>query len=427
MLPQTYNLLWRIAPPLIKHYLRRRARKNPDYLLHWDERFGGAYPNPVQHPIWIHAVSVGETRAAQPLAAELQKRFPDAPLLFTQMTPTGRAAAQLLYSNAQCRYLPYDRADWVRHFLQEHRPQFGVLMETEILPNLVSGCLKNHVPLFLANARLSEKSQRGYAKIRALATPALAGLDAVYAQTEADAARLHVLGARHPIVCGNTKYDIEIPPQSAELAATFRQRIGNRSVLLAASTREKDGTDEAELILRAWHQAGRNDVLLIIVPRHPERFQAAYDCAQSLGFKVQKRSGDAVVQPETQVWIGDSMGELFAYYQAADIAFVGGSLVDTGCQNIIEPLICGKPVLFGQSVYNFQAACEQALSAGVAQKVSSAHELVQAALRQLDSPADYQTHAARAAAFVAQHRGASRRIADRIAQYMHAQQADKAA
>ena len=198
-------------------------------------------------------------------------------------------------------------------------------------------------------------------------------------------------------------------------------------MLLAASTREKDGTDEAELILRAWHQAGRNNVLLIIVPRHPERFQAAYDCAQSLGFKVQKRSDDAVVQPETQVWIGDSMGELFAYYQAADIAFVGGSLVDTGCQNIIEPLICGKPVLFGQSVYNFQAACEQALSAGVAQKVTSAHELVQAALRQLDSPADYQTHAARAAAFVAQHRGASRRIADRIAQYMHAQQADKAA
>ena len=415
LLTTLYNALWRIAPPLIRRYLRKRARKNPAYLEHWNERFGEPHPNPVQQPIWIHAVSVGETRAAQPLIAELQRRFPDVPLLLTQMTPTGRATAAQLYPQTQCRYLPYDRRDWVAQFLREHRPQLGILMETEIWANLISGCHKNRIPLFLTNARLSEKSQRSYQKIPSLIRPALRQLAAICAQTPADAQRLHQLGAPNPIVCGNTKYDIPIPPQASELAAQFRQKIGNRRVFLAASLREKDGQDEAELILNAWHNT---DALLIIVPRHPERFQAAYDLAQQRGFKTQKRSDNAPIQPDTQVWIGDSMGEMYAYFQAADIVFIGGSLVDTGCQNIIEPLQCGKPVLFGPSIYNFQAACQEALSAGVAQQIHSASELVQTVTQQLTQPEIHTQQASRAAEYLAQHHGASQRIADVIEQHL---------
>ena len=416
LLTTLYNALWRIAPPLIRRYLRQRARKNPAYLEHWGERFGAPHPNPVQQPIWIHAVSVGETRAAQPLIAELQRRFPNTPLLLTQMTPTGRATAVQLYPQAQCRYLPYDRRDWVAQFLREHRPQFGILMETEIWANLISGCHKNHIPLFLANARLSEKSQRSYQKIPSLIRPALRQLTAICAQTPADAQRLQQLGASSPIVCGNTKYDIPIPPQASELATQFRQKIGNRRVFLAASLREKDGQDEAELILSAWHN--NTDALLIIIPRHPERFQAAYELAQQRGFKTQKRSDNAPIRPDTQVWIGDSMGEMYAYFQAADIVFIGGSLVNTGCQNIIEPLQCGKPVLFGPSIYNFQAACQEALAAGVAQQIHSAAELVQTVTQQLMQPEIHAQQAAKAAVYLAQHRGASQRIADVIEQHL---------
>ena len=416
LLTTLYNALWRIAPPLIRRYLRQRARKNPAYLEHWGERFGAPHPNPVQQPIWIHAVSVGEPRAAQPLIAELQRRFPNAPLLLTQMTPTGRATATQLYPQAQCRYLPYDRRDWVAQFLREHRPQFGILMETEIWANLISGCHKNHIPLFLANARLSEKSQRSYQKIPSLIRPALRQLTAICAQTPADAQRLQQLGASSPIVCGNTKYDIPIPPQASELATQFRQKIGNRRVFLAASLREKDGQDEAELILSAWHN--NTDALLIIIPRHPERFQAAYELARQRGFNTQKRSDNAPVRPDTQVWIGDSMGEMYAYFQAADIVFIGGSLVNTGCQNIIEPLQCGKPVLFGPSIYNFQAACQEALAAGVAQQIHSAAELVQTVTQQLMQPEIHAQQAAKAAVYLAQHRGASQRIADVIEQHL---------
>ena len=413
LLPTLYNALWRIAPPFIRHYLRKRARKNPAYLEHWGERFGAPHPNPVQQPIWIHAVSVGETRAAQPLIAELQRRFPNAPLLLTQMTPTGRATATQLYPQAQCRYLPYDRRDWVEQFLREHRPQFGVLMETELWVNLILGCLNHRIPLFLANARLSEKSQRSYQKI-----PSLIRLTAICAQTPADAQRLQQLGAPASIVCGNTKYDIPIPPQSSELAAQFRQKIGNRRVFLAASLREKDGQDEAELILNAWQPHA--DTLLVLIPRHPERFQAAYHFAQQRGFKTQKRSDNAPIHPDTQVWIGDSMGEMYAYFQAADIVFIGGSLVNTGCQNIIEPLQCGKPVLFGPSIYNFQATCQEALAAGVVQQIHSAAELVQTATQQLAQPEIHAQQAAKTAAYLAQHRGASQRIADAIEQHLQA-------
>lgn len=414
LFPAVYSFLWQIVPPIIRHYLRKRARKNPDYALNWGERFGEPYPNPVQNPIWVHAVSVGETRAAAPLIAALQQHFPNAPLLLTQMTPTGRATAQQLYPHAQCRYLPYDRTDWVAQFVREHKPIFGVLMETEIWANLMHECAAQNVPLFLANARLSEKSAHGYERVLSLISPAMNTLAGCFAQTEADAARLGHIGAKNVLVCGNTKYDIAPNSQAIELANIFKQRIGERAVFVAASTRQYHDVDEAEEILNAWAQRDMGEALLIVVPRHPERFQAAYDCATKLGLRVQKRSDNAPVQPETQVWIGDSMGEMFAYYLAANVAFVGGSLVDTGCQNIIEPMSCSTAVLFGQSIYNFQAACEGALAMNAAKQIASADELLSVVQTWLANPELYAPIADNARNFVAQHQGASERIANAI-------------
>ncbi|SSY69965.1 lipid IV(A) 3-deoxy-D-manno-octulosonic acid transferase [Alysiella crassa] len=414
MLHKIYNFAWHIAPPIIKHYLRKRAQKNPEYSNHWGERFGEPHPNPVQRAIWLHAVSVGETRAAQPLITQLKQHFPNAPILLTQMTPTGRATAQTLFPEAQCRYLPYDNPQWVQQFIREHRPIFGVLMETEIWANLIQECKRENVPLFLANARLSEKSQQGYQKIQSFIAPALGKLSGCYAQTAEDAARLQTIGAVPPVVCGNTKYDIAIPEQSIELATQFREKIGKRRVFLAASLREKNGVDEAELILRAWQYFRQPEDLLILVPRHPERFQAACDLVQQFDLTIQKRSDNQAVQPETAVWVGDSMGEMWAYYQVADVVFVGGSLVDTGCQNIIEPMTCGKPVLFGQSVYNFQAACDGALRFGAAKQIADVNELLQTVRQWLDNPEDYAAITTQARQFVAQHQGASARIAQQI-------------
>ena len=414
MLSWFYQILWQIAPPVIRYYLRRRAQKNPAYAEHWAERFGQPHPSPVTGVVWLHAVSVGETRAAQPLIDALRRRFPDAPLLITQMTPTGRATAQALYPDAQCRYLPYDRRDWVTQFLREHRPLFGVVMETELWANLLNEAHRQNIPMFVANARLSEKSARGYRRIDTLIRPALQTLAGCLAQTEEDAERLRQLGAANVSVCGNSKYDIAPPEDKIELAAQWRRQLGRRRVFVAASTREKDGTDEAHEILRVWRQHGCADDLLVLVPRHPERFGAAAEYAQSLGLTVQKRSSGEAVAPSTQVWVGDSMGEMFAYYALADAVFVGGSLVDTGCQNIIEPMSCGKPVLFGTSVYNFQAACTGSLAFGAARQIASADELVQTVYRWWQNPEEAVALAQRAVKFVAQHKGASERMAQRI-------------
>ena len=414
MIRTFYNALWYAAAPLLRLYLRRRARLSPAYAEHWAERFGEPYPQPVQNALWIHAVSVGETRAAQPLIAALQARFPDAPLLLTQSTPTGRATAQALYPQAQCRYLPYDRADWVRRFVAEHRPRCGVLMETEIWPNLIHACAAADVPLFLANGRLSERSQRGYARIGALVRPALRGLRGCFAQTEADARRLREIGAENVQVLGNTKYDIVPPAAAQDLAAQFRALIGQRQVWVAGSTRQHGDADETHMILQAWQQHGSPQALLIIVPRHPERFDTAVQTAQDLGLRVQRRSSGEAVRADTQVWVGDSMGEMFAYYQVADVVFVGGSLVDTGCQNIIEPMSCGKAVLFGTSTYNFQAVCADALAAGAAAQIASADELVRTVNAWLAHPEQCADKREKARDFVAQHQGASERIATAI-------------
>ena len=277
-----YDVLWRFVPVLIRHRLHKRAEKSPAYRENWGERFGKPHPHPVSGAIWIHAVSVGETRAALPLVNELRQCFPGVPLLVTQMTPTGRETAQAVFPDAQCRYLPYDRKAWVRQFLRAHRPLFGVLMETEIWPNLMTACREEGIPLFLANARLSEKSLEGYLKILSLIRPAAVSLSGCLAQTEVDAARLMRIGVRESSVCGNTKYDMMPSECMNILADKFKKRIGDRPVAVCGSTRVYKGEDEAEKLLAAWRKY-RGNALLVIVPRHPEHFQTAFETAERFG------------------------------------------------------------------------------------------------------------------------------------------------
>lgn len=401
-----YCWAWWLGQPLVRRYLKKRGRAAPAYLQHWDERFGKPIQAKTQGAIWLHAVSVGETRAAQPLVAALRAAWPDAPLLVTQMTPTGRATALALYPDAEVRYLPYDLPRAVQQFFADHQPRFGVLMETELWPNLIHAAQQAGIPLFLANARLSEKSFKGYRRVSGLIGPALAQLSGVAVQTEADALRLAKLGAKQWEVCGNTKYDVTPLETMLAQGATFKRWIGERAVLVAASTRE----GEEALLLDAW-RAYSGTALLVIVPRHPERFAEVAQLAAGMGFITSRRSdSNGELSADLQVWVGDSMGELFAYYAAADVAFIGGSLQPLGGQNLIEPACLGVPVLFGPSMFNFQQASELALAAGAAQQLKDAPSVIEAFERLLASPVQRAAMRAGACAFSCAHRGASERI-----------------
>jgi 3-deoxy-D-manno-octulosonic-acid transferase len=355
---------------------------------------------------------VGETRAALPLIVALRKQWPDAPLLITQMTPTGRACAVDLYGDqAEIRYLPYDYPGAVRRFVESYRPRFGVLMETEVWPNLIAAAFRAEIPLFLANARLSEKSFNGYRKVGSLIRASLRKLTAIAAQSPDDMQRLQRLGGQNLQICGNTKYDFSPPQAQLALGEQFRARIGERKVLVCASTRQ----GEEALILRAW-QDRDIDCLLVLVPRHPERFSEVGELARQAGLSVQKRSDGLAVKRETRVWIGDSMGEMFAYYRAADLVFIGGSLLPLGGQNLIEPASVGVPVLMGPSTYNFAQASQLAFESGAALQVADAEQMVDRVNHLLIDENQRVNMRNAALEYSSAHRGASQRIVEMIQQ-----------
>ncbi len=396
-----------LLPWAILHLLWR-ARRQPEYRRHWGERFGrfGVGEGGSRPLIWIHAVSVGETRAAQPLVARLRERFPDHRILMTHMTPTGRQAGEALFGDSVARaYLPYDTPWAVARFLAHFRPSFGLVMETELWPNLVAACRGRHVPLVLVNARLSQRSANRYDKVAALTRETLGKLSAIGAQGPADAERFSALGAGMVSVTGNLKFDIAPPRDQALLAAEFRRRIGARAVFLCASTREGEET----VILAAWKNRPDGNALLMIVPRHPQRFDAVAEEIRATGFTCQRRSDGAPVGDATQVWLGDSMGEMFAYYGVADVAFVGGSLLDFGSQNLIEPCALGVPILLGPSTYNFADAAREALAAGAAIQVPDGARLVAEACELLAGPGRLQAMGNAGREFTRRHRGATGR------------------
>lgn len=402
-----YRLALLVAAPLIPLRLLWRGRREHGYWLHWNERLGFG-PAPRRHALWIHAVSVGEMRAAQPLIAALRAAHPDWPVLLSCMTPTGRATAESLYGGfAQIVYLPYDYAWLVRRFLRRARPRVGILMETELWPNLVYAAARAGVPLMLANGRLSERSAQGYTKLPALTRACLQRLAIVAAQTEADAARLLKLGARAARVTGNLKFDIPPPPALLERGAAWKAAWHPRRVLLAASTRE----GEEAALLQAFAD-GDPDVLLVLVPRHPQRFDEVAALIEAAGLSYQRRSelDRGPLKTTTRVLLGDSLGELFAYYAACDVAFVGGSLLPLGGQNLIEAASVGRPILVGPHTFNFDEATRLAVEAGAALRVRDAAELMRASSRLLRDDATRERMGEAGRAFAAQHRGAAARV-----------------
>jgi 3-deoxy-D-manno-octulosonic-acid transferase len=407
-----YNALLHAALPLLPLRLWWRGRREPLYRTDVGHRFGRYGAAPDRPVIWIHAVSLGETRAAQPLVRALREAYPGHRLLITHMTATGRAAAAELYPDALLAFLPYDYPWAVARFLAHFRPQLGVLMETEIWFNVVRGARRRGVPMLLANARLSEKSARGYARAGVLIRDALGALE-VGAQTEADAARLRALGAHAVTVTGNLKFDIAPPAATADRAAALRALYGPRPVFLAGSTRE----GEEALLLDAL-AARPLDALTVIVPRHPQRFDEVAALLEKRGLGFVRRSANRPVPADCRFVLGDSMGEMFAYYAAADVALVGGSLLEYGAQNLIEAAAVGAPVLIGPSSFNFAEATALAIAAGAARRVADAGDAVARAAELLGDAEARRAMSAAGLDFCAAHTGATRRTMALVAKLL---------
>lgn len=404
-----YTLLWLLVLPLVLLRLAWRARRQPAYLRHLGERFGRYRTRAPVGVIWIHAVSVGETRAAEPLVRALLEQWPEHSVLITHMTPTGRDTSKTLFrdeARVLRAYLPYDVGCFVHAFLRHFRPLFGVIMETELWPNLLAACRRRRIPVMLANARLSPRSARRYARLPALTALTMKALAAIGAQTAADAARLTQLGARRVTVTGNIKFDIAPPAPMLALGATLRERIGRaRPVVLAASTREGEET----LLLDAFARHAPPAALLLLVPRHPQRFEEVAALAGARGLALQRRSAEEAVRAGTRVLLGDSMGEMFAYYAAADVALVGGSWLPFGGQNLIEACAVGTPAVVGPHTFNFHAVAEDAVRSGAALRAQDADEGMRGALALLADASRREAASAAGKAFATTHQGATAR------------------
>ncbi len=365
-----YSILLYVVLPFVPLKLWWRGIKQPAYRQYWRERFGFYQLKATKPVIWLHCVSVGETRAAQPLIKALQMQYPDYQILLSHTTPTGRETSEQLFADSVQRvYLPYDLPFAVERFLKHFQPKIGLLMETELWFNLIAACKKSNIPLLLLNARLSEKSAIGYAKLGKLVTEGLQSLNAVAAQTADDAARLQTLGAKNVQLAGNIKFDVKPPANALEQGLKLRALLGEKIVFLAASTRE----GEENLILEAVKDL---NILTMIVPRHPQRFDEVEQLIKAAGLHYARRSQlTKPISPHIQIILGNSMGELFSYYAACDFTFVGGSLLKFGGQNLIEAASMGKPILIGQHTYNFAEASKNALQAGAAIQVSNIETL----------------------------------------------------
>jgi 3-deoxy-D-manno-octulosonic-acid transferase len=408
MLRFFYTLLLLVATPLILLRLWLRGRREPGYRQHMGERFGDFAQEKLRGSIWIHAVSVGETRAAAPLVAALRIRLPQRPMLITCMTVTGRAAATELYGSfATIAYLPYDFPWTSRQLIERFDPCVLLMMETEIWPNLIASCRDARIPALLVNARLSERSRAGYARwtpVRALIREAIQGLQQVAAQSSEDAQRLTSLSANGVVVTGNMKFDIEPSLEQISLGTTWRNALNERH---GSSTREGEETLIIDAYKTQFDDADRARTLLVIVPRHPQRFDDVHAQIMSAGLRVQRRSESTEISHDTDVWLGDSMGEMFAYLQMCDVAFIGGSLVPVGGQNLIEPCALGKPVLMGPSDFNFADAAKQAEAAGAMVRVIDANHFATTARALLDDDERRAAMSQHALAFAAAHRGAT--------------------
>lgn len=422
-----YQLLWHLLLPLAFIRLAWRARHAFSYLHHIPERLGFGYGKPTtQGSIWIHAVSVGETRAAQPLIEAYLARGQS--ILLTHMTLNGRRTGKQLFAKEIAAgqihqvYLPYDLCWSVEHFLKTFKPKFGLFMETEAWPTVVFRCKEIDLPLFLVNARLSERSARRVNRFGKAGRALFQAFAGILAQTEFDAARYKSLGVMNVQVVGNLKFDVPLDPQLLTQGKEWQQELhaGNRLMVCAASTR--DG--EEALILKAWKDLLLSNAfeippLLCLVPRHPERFTEVADQINNAGFKFRRRSEWAGIPNECaglDVVLGDSMGEMPMYYSASNLVLMGGSLLPFGGQNLIEACAAGCPVLLGEHTYNFQQAALDAIHAGAAKRIQGDLLLGESialmeALKELLSNANELAKMGTAAkTYSIEHQGATNRI-----------------
>lgn len=414
-----YTFLLYLLLPFTPLKLLWRARKQPEYLAYWQERYGFYKLKPHKPVIWLHCVSVGETRAAEPLIKDLLAQHPNHQILLTHTTPTGRATSEQLFGNSVSRvYLPYDLPFAVKGFLNHFNPVIGVLMETELWFNLIASCQQRKIPLLLVNARLSEKSALGYLKLGKVAQHGVQALTAIAAQTSQDATRLQNLGANNVSIIGNIKFDVAPPDDAATKGQVLRNTLGNaRPVLLAASTRE----GEEALILDAVAEANIPNLVTIIVPRHPQRFDAVAELLEKKtpGFVSRSSlSHEAIVSPQTAFVLGDSMGEMFTYYASCDVAFIGGSLLPLGGQNLIEACSMGKPVLIGPHTFNFEQATEMAIAAGAALRVQDSNDLARHLQALFADTGKRNAMSAAALRFSNESRGATERTLNLLNQYL---------
>jgi 3-deoxy-D-manno-octulosonic-acid transferase len=397
-----YTLALRVALPIILLRLWWRGRRERGYREDIAQRFGKYRLEPGDKVVWIHAVSVGEARAVAPLLHALKRALPDHQLLMTCMTAAGRATLRQLYGElAFVVYLPYDYPGAVHSFLEHFRPRLGVLMETEIWPNLLAACAERGVPVVLANARMSEKSARRYARWAGLTAPALRSLAAVCAQSVPDADRLRSLGAPPADLTGNLKFDVL--PAASQVAAgrAWRARVG-RPVLLFASTRE----GEERMLLDAFSQAHRaslENLLVVVVPRHPQRFDDVAQWADA------RRSRGEIPDAKQKIYLGDTMGEMAFYFAASDVALIGGSFLPLGGQNLIEALAVGTPAVVGPSMFNFSEATRLAVKAGAAIQAPEAASAVRLSLELLLDPERRARMSVAGKKLCEAHRGATER------------------
>lgn len=399
--------------------------------MHIAERLGFYPPSSIPaNCIWVHAVSVGETRAAEPLIRALLAAWPEKDILLTSMTPTGRATGKELFGNnpkIRQAYLPYDTSVMMQRFITHFHPRICILMETEVWPNLIAQCRAHRIPVALVNARLSERSLKKGKRLPSLIQEAADSITCVAAQTETDARRLRQFGSRYVTVAGSVKFDATPSEEAIRKGVRLRAAIGGRSVLMCASTRDGEET----LILDALAGLIPPNTLLLLVPRHPQRFNDVADMLSARKLPFVRRSTLPVdfasmplLSPDTQVLLGDSMGEMFTYFAASDVAFVGGSLAPLGGQNLIEACALGIPVIVGPHTFNFEAITEDAITEGAAIRIHSASELMHQVTQLLENPDNRRLMGEKAQQFASLQRGATERTVEILRPFLDDRQTD---
>ena len=414
-----YSFLFYLATPAIFLRLLWRSRRLPAYRQRLLERLG-FYPHQLTQSIWVHAVSVGEVLAAVPLIKELIQCYPNRQIVVTTMTPTGAEQVLSQFKHTVTHYyIPYDLPCAVKRFIKRINPQVAIIMETEIWPNLLNECAKQQVPVFLLNARLSAKSAQGYARIASITEHALRCIKMIAAHGAEDAARFAELGAdpANITVTGNIKFDLQLPANLLQVGQAIRERLGKRRfVWIAASTH--GGEEEILLAAHSLLLQTLPTALLLLVPRHPDRFDAVYKLSASKLSTV-RRSLNEDASADTQVYLADTMGELLNLYSAADVAFIGGSLIARGGHNMLEPGALGLPLLIGPSTYNFKEIAQLFLQAGAMQKITNAEQLAEQLLTLANSVSLRSTIGAKAREVVEANRGALQKQLQIVTPYIN--------